>query len=97
MGEYSVESLDKRLERPCGLTKNPYALDRTHQDQVPVRLAVYANLSAVSIGTETDGSIVSPSSLNGIVGIKPTVGLVSRTGIVPIPIPKIPPVRWDAR
>ena len=43
-----------------------------------------ANLCAVAIGTETDGSIVSPASVNGIVGLKPTVGLVSRTGIVPL-------------
>jgi amidase len=47
-------------------------------------VAVAANLCAVAVGTETDGSIVSPSSLNGIVGIKPTVGLISRTGVVPI-------------
>ncbi len=68
-----------------GLTKNPYALDRnTSGSSSGSAVAVSANLSAVSIGTETDGSIVSPSSLNGIVGIKPTVGLVSRTGVVPI-------------
>src|SRR5436189_111397 len=47
-------------------------------------IAVAANLSAVAIGTETDGSIVCPATANGIVGIKPTVGLVSRSGIVPI-------------
>src|SRR4051812_16510120 len=46
--------------------------------------AVAANLCAVAIGTETDGSIIAPSSYNGIVGIKPTVGLLSRSGIIPI-------------
>ncbi len=68
-----------------GLTKNPYALDRnTSGSSSGSGAAASANLSAVAVGTETDGSIVSPSSLNGIVGIKPTVGLVSRTGIIPI-------------
>lgn len=68
-----------------GLTRNPYALDRnTSGSSSGSGAAASANLCALAIGTETDGSIVSPSSLNGIVGIKPTVGLVSRTGIVPI-------------
>ena len=68
-----------------GLTKNPYALDRnTSGSSSGSGAAVAANLCAVAVGTETDGSIVSPSSINGIVGIKPTVGLVSRTGIIPI-------------
>ncbi len=68
-----------------GLTKNPYALDRnTSGSSSGSAAAVSANLCAVAVGTETDGSIVSPSSINGLVGIKPTVGLVSRTGVVPI-------------
>ena len=68
-----------------GLTKNPYALDRNPcGSSSGSGVAVAANLCAVAVGTETDGSIVSPSSANGIVGIKPTVGLVSRTGIIPI-------------
>ncbi len=68
-----------------GLTRNPYALDRnTSGSSSGSGAAVSANLSPSAIGTETDGSIVSPSSLNGVVGIKPTVGLVSRTGIIPI-------------
>ncbi|HVZ97248.1 MAG TPA: amidase [Chitinophagaceae bacterium] len=68
-----------------GLTKNPYALDRnTSGSSSGSGAATAANLCAVAIGTETDGSIVSPSSLNGLVGIKPTVGLVSRAGIIPI-------------
>jgi amidase len=68
-----------------GLTKNPYALDRnTSGSSSGSGAAVSANLCAAAIGTETDGSVVSPSSINGIVGIKPTVGLVSRTGIIPI-------------
>jgi len=68
-----------------GLTKNPYALDRNPSgSSAGSGAAIAANLAAVAIGTETDGSIVSPANANGIVGIKPTVGLVSRTGIVPI-------------
>jgi amidase len=68
-----------------GLTKNPYVLDRNPSGSSSGSgAAVAANLCAAAIGTETDGSIVSPSSANGIVGIKPTVGLVSRTGIVPL-------------
>lgn len=68
-----------------GLTRNPYALDRNCSGSSSGSgAAAAANLTAVAIGTETDGSIVSPSSITGLVGIKPTVGLVSRTGIVPI-------------
>jgi amidase len=68
-----------------GLTRNPYALDRnTSGSSSGSAAAVTANLCAAAIGTETDGSIVSPSSVNGIAGIKPTVGLVSRTGVIPI-------------
>jgi amidase len=68
-----------------GQTKNPYALDRNPSGSSSgSAVAVSANLAAVAIGTETDGSIVSPSNNNGLVGIKPTLGLVSRTGIVPI-------------
>jgi amidase len=67
------------------LTKNPYALDRNPcGSSSGSGVAVAANLSAAAIGTETDGSIVCPSAVNGIVGFKPTVGLVSRTGIIPI-------------
>jgi amidase len=67
------------------LTKNPYALDRNPcGSSSGSAVAVAANLCAVAVGTETDGSIVSPASANGIVGIKPTVGLVSRTGVIPI-------------
>ena len=68
-----------------GQVRNPYALDRSPcGSSSGSAVAVAANLTAVAIGTETDGSIVCPSSANGIVGIKPTVGLVSRTGIIPI-------------
>lgn len=68
-----------------GLTKNPYALDRNPCGSSSGSGAgVSANLCAAAIGTETDGSIVCPSSSNGIVGIKPTVGLISRSGIIPI-------------
>jgi amidase len=68
-----------------GLTRNPYALNRnTSGSSSGSGAAVAANLCCVAVGTETDGSIISPSSVNGIVGIKPTVGLVSRTGVIPI-------------
>jgi amidase len=67
------------------LTKNPYALDRNASGSSSGSgVAVTANLCAVAVGTETDGSIISPSSVNGIVGVKPTVGLVSRSGVIPI-------------
>jgi len=68
-----------------GQAKNPYVLDRNPcGSSSGSGAAVSANMCAVAIGTETDGSIVCPSSANGIVGIKPTLGLVSRAGIVPI-------------
>jgi len=68
-----------------GLTKNPYALDRNAcGSSSGSGAAVSANLCAVAVGTETDGSIVCPSSANGIVGIKPTLGLIGRSGIIPI-------------
>jgi amidase len=68
-----------------GQTRNPYALDRSPCGSSSGSGAgVSANFCAVAIGTETDGSIVCPSSANGVVGIKPTVGLVSRAGIIPI-------------
>lgn len=68
-----------------GQTRNPYALDRNPSGSSSgSAVAVAANLCAVAIGTETDGSILSPATMNGIVGFKPTVGLVSRSGIIPI-------------
>ena len=68
-----------------GQCRNPYALDRTPSGSSSGSgVAVSASLCAVAIGTETDGSIVSPSTCCGIVGIKPTLGLVSRSGIIPI-------------
>jgi len=68
-----------------GQTRNPHALDRnTSGSSSGSAAAAAADLCAVAVGTETDGSIVSPASICGIVGIKPTVGLVSRRGIVPI-------------
>ena len=68
-----------------GLTKNPYALDRNAcGSSSGTGAGISANLAVVGIGTETDGSIVCPSSSNGLAGIKPTVGLVSRGGIIPI-------------
>ena len=68
-----------------GLTRNPYALDRNPSGSSSGSgAAIAANLAAVAIGTETDGSMVSPSNINALVGIKPTLGLVSRSGIIPI-------------
>ncbi|HWK09096.1 MAG TPA: amidase [Vicinamibacterales bacterium] len=68
-----------------GLVKNPYALDRNAcGSSSGTGAAIAASLAAIGVGTETDGSIVCPSGTNGLVGIKPTVGLVSRSGIIPI-------------
>jgi len=68
-----------------GQTKNPYVLDRNPcGSSSGSGAAVAANLCAAAIGTETDGSVVCPSSANSLVGIKPTVGLISRAGIIPI-------------
>ena len=68
-----------------GLTRNPYALDRSAcGSSSGSGAAVAANFCAAAIGTETDGSIICPAQTNGIVGIKPTLGLVSRSGIIPI-------------
>lgn len=69
----------------AGQTKNPYVLDRNPcGSSSGSGVAVSANLCMIAIGTETNGSIVCPSNNNGIVGLKPTVGLISRSGIIPI-------------
>jgi len=81
-----------RSSRPCsgwssrgGQTKNPFILDRNPSGSSSGSgSAVSANLCAIAIGTETNGSVTAPSSSNGIVGLKPTVGLLSRSGIIPI-------------
>ena len=68
-----------------GLVRNPYALDRTAcGSSSGSGAAIAAGLAWAAIGTETDGSVVCPASINGLVGLKPTVGLVSRTHVVPI-------------
>ena len=68
-----------------GLVRNPYALDRTAcGSSSGSGAAVAASFAAAALGTETDGSVVCPSSLNGLVGLKPSIGLVSRTRVVPI-------------
>src|SRR5438128_10685450 len=68
-----------------GQVRNPYALDRNPcGSSSGTGAAIAANLAAIGVGTETDGSIVCPSGANALVGIKPTLGLVSRSGIVPI-------------
>lgn len=70
-----------------GQTKNPYALDRNPcGSSAGTGAAIAASLGAIGIGTETDGSIICPASVSGLVGLKPTVGLVSRSGIIPISI-----------
>ncbi len=80
-GKHSVSGWSSR----GGLTRNPDALDRSAcGSSSGSGAAVAANLCAAAIGTETDGSIICPSQTNGIVGIKPTLGLVSRSGIIPI-------------
>jgi amidase len=68
-----------------GLTRNPYALDRNPcGSSSGTGAGVSANLCVAGVGSETDGSVVCPSSANGLAGLKPTVGLVSRSGIIPI-------------
>jgi amidase len=68
-----------------GLTRNPYALDRsTSGSSAGTGAALAADLAVFGVGTETDGSIVSPASINGLVGLKPTVGRISRDGVIPI-------------
>lgn len=80
-GKHSVSGWSSR----GGLTRNPYALDRSAcGSSSGSAAAVAASFCAAALGTETDGSIICPSQTNGIVGIKPTLGLISRSGIVPI-------------
>jgi amidase len=75
-----------------GLTRNPYVLDRSAcGSSAGSAAAVAAGFTTVAIGTETNGSVICPSAANGIVGIKPTVGLTSRAGVVPIEPPR---KRW---
>lgn len=70
-----------------GQTRNPYVLDRNPcGSSSGSGAAVAANLAVAAVGTETDGSIICPAAVNGLVGIKPTVGLVSRAGIIPISV-----------
>jgi amidase len=70
-----------------GQTKNPYVLDRNPSGSSSgTAAAIAASLATAGVGTETNGSIISPSSLCGLVGLKPTVGVVSRSGIIPISI-----------
>ena len=80
-GERSISGWSSR----GGQTRNPYALDRNScGSSSGSAVAVAANFCVVAIGTETDGSVICPSGINGIVGIKPSIGLVSRSGIIPI-------------
>ena len=78
-----------------GQTRNPYALDRNPcGSSSGSGAAVAAGLVRMAIGTETDGSITCPAAINGIVGLKPTVGLVSRTHVIPISASQDTPGRW---
>ena len=80
-GKHSISGWSTR----GGQTRNPYALDRSPSGSSSgSAAAMAASLAALAVGTETDGSITSPASCNGLVGVKPTVGLLSRDGIVPI-------------
>ena len=80
-GQHSISGWSTR----GGQTLNPYALDRSPSGSSSgSAVSVAANLCAAAVGTETDGSITSPSSVNALVGLKPTVGALSRDGIVPI-------------
>ncbi|MDX1379178.1 MAG: amidase family protein, partial [Anaerolineales bacterium] len=80
-GQRSVSGWSSR----GGLTRNPHALDRSASGSSSgSAAAIAANLAVAAVGTETDGSIISPAQTNGIVGIKPTLGLLSRSGIIPI-------------
>ncbi|MGZ4971535.1 MAG: amidase, partial [Limisphaerales bacterium] len=80
-GDHSISGWSGR----GGQTKNPYVLDRNPSGSSSgSAAAVAANLCAVAVGTETNGSVISPANMCGIVGIKPTVGLISRFGIIPI-------------
>src|SRR5687767_13282023 len=70
-----------------GQTKNPYVLDRNPcGSSAGTGTSIAASLAAIGVGTETDGSIICPAAINGLVGLKPTVGLVSRRGIIPISV-----------
>jgi len=70
-----------------GQTKNPYVLDRNPcGSSSGTGASIAASLAAIGVGTETDGSIICPASVNGLAGLKPTVGLVSRSGIIPISV-----------
>lgn len=82
---YRSDSSSSGWSARGGQTRNPYVLDRTPcGSSSGSAVATAANLSAVSIGTETNGSIICPSANTGLVGLKPTLGLVSRSGIIPI-------------
>jgi amidase len=85
VGELPFVRIDQRLVGRGGQTHNPYGIDRNPcGSSAGSGAAASANFAAVSLGTETDGSIVCPANANGVVGIKPTVGLTSRAGVVPI-------------
>jgi Asp-tRNA(Asn)/Glu-tRNA(Gln) amidotransferase A subunit family amidase len=81
VGQYALDPLEQRCSARGGQTRNPYALDRNPSGSSSGAGAAAASLATLTIGTEADGAIVSPAATCGIVGIKPTLGLVSRSGI----------------
>jgi len=84
---YRSDSSSSGWSARGGQTRNPYVLDRSPcGSSSGSAVATAANLTAVSIGTETNGSIICPSANTGLVGLKPTLGLVSRSGIIPIAV-----------
>ena len=85
VGELPLVRIHQRMVGAGGQTNNPYGIDRNPcGSSAGSAAAVSSNFAAVSFGTETDGSIVCPANASGVVGLKPTVGLTSRAGIVPI-------------
>jgi amidase len=85
MGEFSLDKSISGWSGRGGQNNNPYILDKNPcGSSSGSGVAVSANLAAVTVGTETNGSIICPATRNGVVGIKPTLGLVSRSGIIPI-------------
>ena len=80
VGEFPLDPFDLRLERPRRPARNPYVLDRNPcGSSSGTGAAIAASLATVGVGTETDGSIICPAAVNGLVGLKPTVGLVEPT------------------
>ena len=89
-GPTSAASTRAALERPGRADATLRARPQPLRQQLGQAASVAANLTAAGLGTETDGSIVCPANINGVVGIKPTVGLTSRAGVIRSPTPRTP-------